>query len=119
MKLPTVHDGHEQRSVEAQWRSVLQVTNPALLRALDARAAKLAAHAIWQSRVNEQAAVADAAKTKLYGTPPDVPGLRREREQILRDAEDELREIREECLAALEEAQQADQRVQSLNGIAS
>jgi hypothetical protein len=116
--LPIVHNGQEQEAIDRNWRMIIQVRNPALLRAMDLRERRQREHAAWQALVCEKQALVYAKTTAWQRVSPDQPALARERREELAAAEDSLREAREETLCALEELQAAEQRVANLTGVA-
>jgi hypothetical protein len=119
LQLPRMHGDAEAALAEAQGKINLLMAgiSPAQVRAMDTLSAKERQLAAWQARVCELNAVFASAKNRMLCTPPEFPGVRKERSEALKALEAELSVSREELLAAEEELAAAIQHLQSFRAV--
>jgi hypothetical protein len=114
-ELPRVHDGREAQAAEEKWRLILQMQNPALLRAFDELECARAEHAAWQQRYREVDAAIRSKENRIAqrgdaGDHEKTLELRSE----LRTLTSQRSELFEETVAAMEELEVAQGEVDRL-----
>lgn len=116
--LVTIHDGTSELHAAEMYRLRLELTNPALLAAFDARDRKARQLSEWEARASQLGAIVFAKETRMAQrrTAGDSETAEELRQELAALAV-ELAEVREETSAALEELEQAQAQVEALTKV--